>query len=310
MSKSEGSLSARTARGSQVAWRAATRTATIRRVSDRRGLLEFLEQSAAYNAYALAHLDAALFPLASFYLAESGSSKALLLHSRAGAGPATHVYGDARLAGALTALHPGARGALLACQPEHIDQLLATYNLWRPQTMVRMAVDRGSFLLPPSRGPVRRLLAADAPEVNRLYALEGEGIVYSGKQIRDGIYFGALSRGRLVGAAGTHIYSRAARVAVVGNVFTHPDFRGHGLGTAVTAAVTAQLLQDCDLVVLSVDPANRSARHVYEMLGYKETGRIVEATATRRSPLSPLPLLRRLLASRRSAERGAGVVPV
>jgi GNAT superfamily N-acetyltransferase len=277
-------------------------------VQDRTRLLDLLRRSEAFNAYAIAHLDAALFPLADFYVAESGSATAVLAHTRGGPGPATHAWGDPRLVGALVRLHPGSRGRLLTCQSEHVDELLEVYNLWRPQTMMRMRVDAESFRPPADRGPVRRLLAADAPELNRLYALEGEGIAYSGRHVREGVYFGALYRGRIVAAAGTHTFSKSMRVAVVGNVFTHPDFRGRGLGTAVTAAVTAQLLEECDLVVLSVDPANRSARHVYETLGYAETGRIVEAMATRRAPLSPLPLLRRRLASRRAGEPGVEVV--
>jgi GNAT superfamily N-acetyltransferase len=303
-------VTARTARGNRAAWSAATRTATIRRVADRRRLYDLLCRSEAFNAYAIAQLDASLFAQASFFVAESGSKSALLMHSRGGPGPATHVWGDPRLAGALAGLHPGARGSLLTCQSDHIDELLEVYNLWRPQTMARMRVDADSFRPPADRGPVRRLLAADAPELNRLYALEGEGIAYSGRNIREGVYFGAVHRGRILAAAGTHTYSKSMRVAVVGNVFTHPDFRGHGLATAVTAAVTSQLLEDCDLVVLSVDPANRSARHVYETLGYADTGRIVEAMATRRSPMSPLPILRRWLASRRAGERDTEVVAI
>jgi RimJ/RimL family protein N-acetyltransferase len=302
-------LTARTARGQQqAAWKAATRIATIRRVSDRRRIFEVLNRSPAFNAYSLAYLEADLFTQASFYLAESGQTSAILMHARGGLGTTAHAFGDPRLAGALVALHPGTRGALLTCQPEHVDTMLEAYNLWRPQTMLRMRVDRASFKPPANRGPVRRLLAADAPELNRLYALEGDGIFYGGRHIREGMYFGALSRGRIVAAAGTHIYSKDAGVAVVGNVFTHPDFRGHGLATAATAAVTAELLGTCGLVVLSVDPANRSARYIYDALGYQETGRIVEAMATRRRPYSPLPLARRLMASRRSGEKGAEVV--
>lgn len=303
-------MTARAARGSQVAWTAATRTVTVRRLADRRRIHELLEKSRAFNAYALAHLQGSLFPLATFHVAESNGSTAVLMQARGGLGPATHVFGDPKLVPALVQLHPGARGSMLTCQPDHIDPLLEAFNLWRPQTMLRMRVERGTFAPPADRGPVRRLLAADGPELNRLYSLEGDGITYSGKHIRDGLYFGALHRGKVVAAAGTHIYARGARVAVIGNVFTHPDFRGRGLATACTAAATAQALEDCDLVVLSVDPANRSARHVYDGLGYQETGRIVEATATRRRPLSPLPLLRRVLAARRSPERGAEVVPL
>jgi RimJ/RimL family protein N-acetyltransferase len=301
-------LTARTARGNQLAWTAGQRTATIRRLHDRRLIREALAADEPFNAYALAHLDGALFSQASFFLAQSGQASAILMHSRAGLGAASHVYGDTRLAALLVSLHPVNRSSLLTCQPEHVDVMLEAFNLWRPQTMLRMAVQREAFVAPVAGGPVRRLIAADSPELNRLYALEGDGIYYNGQHIRDGVYFGALNRGRLVAAAGTHIYSRKAGVGVVGNVFTHPDFRGHGLATAVTASVTAKLLEDCDLVVLSVDPANRSARHVYETLGYRDTGRMVEAMATRRSPLSPMPLIRRLLASRRSPERGVEIV--
>ncbi|HEY7268837.1 MAG TPA: GNAT family N-acetyltransferase [Dehalococcoidia bacterium] len=301
-------MTARTARGRQLAWTAGTKEASIRRLDDRRAVGEALSKAAAFNAYAMAHLDATFFPQASFYQAQSGQASAILMHSKAGLGAATHVWGDTKLAGALVELHPPVGSSLLTCQPEHVDIMLEALNLWRPQTMLRMSVDSESFVPPSVRGPVRRLLAADSAELNRLYALEGDGIIYSGHHIRDGVYFGALNRGRLVAAAGTHIYSKSAGVAVVGNVFTHPDFRGHGLATAVTAAVTAELLQYCRLVVLSVDPANRSARYVYDKLGYREEGRMVESMSTRRSKLSPLPAIRRFLASRRAGEKGVELV--
>src|SRR5581483_5908895 len=133
-------------------------------------------------------------------------------------------------------------------------------------------------------------------ELNALYAIEEEGLRYSGRQVSEGVYYGAHNRGRLVAAAGTHVYSPAEGVAVIGNVFTHPDFRGRGLATNTTAGVAAFVLQRCELVVLNVDPANRTARHIYERLGFKETGRLVEAMATRRSAITPIPFVRRLLA--------------
>ena len=63
----------------------------------------------------------------------------------------------------------------------------------------------------------------------------------------------------LVAAAGTHVISRTARLAVVGNVLTHADFRGRGFATAVTGAVTAELLRSCDQVVLNVRADNPPA---------------------------------------------------
>jgi RimJ/RimL family protein N-acetyltransferase len=272
----------------------------VRRLEDPRPVRRYLEAAGAYSAYALAYLDRWLFPLAEFYEAASGDRRALVMHARGGLGPSTFVLGDIGLVGALLRLHPGPRQAFLTCQTDQVDAVLVTHNLWRPQTMLRMQLDREAFSPPAVNPTVRRLLDADASELNRLYAIEEDGLRYSGRQVREGVYFGASRRGRLVAAAGTHIYSARQGVAVIGNVFTHPDFRGHGLGTAVTAAVTKHLLATCDMIVLNVDPANRTARHIYETLGYKETDRLVEAMATRRDGVSPLPFVRRIAARWRS----------
>jgi predicted GNAT family acetyltransferase len=132
-----------------------------------------------------------------------------------------------------------------------------------------MQLDPAAFAPPSAVEVVRRLVEADAADLNRLYAIEEDGLRYSGRQVVEGVYYGAHNRGRLVAAAGTHIFSSREGVGVIGNVFTHPDFRGRGFGSAVTAAVAAHLLKTCDLIVLNVDPANRTARHIYDNLGFR-----------------------------------------
>ncbi len=301
-------MTARTASRRGATSVAAGRTIAVRRVEDRALLRRRLDAAPAYAAYAIACLDARLLPTTRFFEAELGERRALVMHSRGGLGPSTLLMGDTRLIPTLLNLHPGRSHTLLTCEPDQVEEALRTYHLWRPQVMVRMQLDKSAFSVPADMPVIRRLIGADAGELNRLYALEDDGIWYSPKQVSEGAYFGAHHRGRLVAAAGTHIHSSSQRVAVVGNVFTHPDFRGHGLGTAVTAAVTAHLLQSCDTIVLSVDPNNRVAHRIYERLGYRDTGRLVEAMATLRQPLSPLPLVRRLLARWRSPTPGVEVV--
>ena len=284
------------------------RTAVLRRLDDAAEVKRRLEAARPYTAYALAYVDPRLFPLAEFYEAAAGERRALIMHARGGLGPSTLALGDAELVAALLRLHPGPRQSFLTCEPEHVDALLAGHNLWRPQTMLRMQLARDAFQPRPDPQPARRLIDADAADLNRLYSIEEDGLRYSGRQVLDGVYFGVHSRGRLVAAAGTHVYSPRERVAVIGNVFTHPDFRGRGFATATTAAVAAHVLASCDLVVLNVDPANRTARHIYENLGFVETGRLVEAMATQRYAASPLPFLRRTLARWRATEPQLEVV--
>ena len=50
---------------------------------------------------------------------------------------------------------------------------------------------------------------------------------------------------------------------------THADFRGRGYATAVTGAVTADLLRFCDQVVLNVRADNPPALAAYRRLGYQ-----------------------------------------
>ena len=115
---------------------------------------------------------------------------------------------------------------------------------------------------------------ADARAINALYRSDGVPSFYSSRQIDDAVYFGAERDGVLVAVAGTHVISSASAIAVVGNVYTHPAYRGQHLAQATTAAVTEQLLRFCREVVLSVDPTNDPAVRAYERLGYIEVARL------------------------------------
>ena len=139
--------------------------------------------------------------------------------------------------------------------------------------MVRMWVDRARFR--PYPATVQRLLPVEIGELNRLYQL-GFASWLPSSAIADGVYFGMRVNGQLVAAAGTHVVSPAARLAVVGNVLTHVDFRGRGFATAVTGAVTAELLRTCDQVVLNVRADNPPAINAYRRLGYAEHARFEE----------------------------------
>ena len=78
------------------------------------------------------------------------------------------------------------------------------------------------------RPQVERLLPVEVGELNRLYQL-GFAAWLPSSAIAEGVYYGIRVNGRLVAAAGTHVISRKARLAVVGNVLTHTDHRGRGL---------------------------------------------------------------------------------
>ena len=165
------------------------------------------------------------------------------------------------------------RAAYIAARTTMLPAVEAHYRVDPGPQMVRMWVDRAHFR--PYPATVQRLLPVEIGELNRLYQLGFASWLPSGA-IADGVYFGMRVNGQLVAAAGTHVVSPTARLAVVGNVLTHLDYRGRGFATAVTGAVTAELLRSCDQIVLNVRADNPPAINAYRRLGYVEHARFEE----------------------------------
>jgi hypothetical protein len=173
------------------------------------------------------------------------------------------------------------RAAYLAALPDAMPAVEAHYRVDAGPPMVRMWVDRSRFT--PIEGDVRRLVAGEIGELNRLYQL-GFASWLPASAITDGVYYGIRAGGKLIAAAGTHVISPTARLAVVGNVLTHVDQRGRGYATAVTSAVTEELLSFCDEVVLNVRSDNPPALQAYRRLGYLEHVRFEERLVHRLGP--------------------------
>lgn len=268
---------------------------------DRERIREILKPRVEYAAYALGQLEPGLFERTRWFLARGETGTGLVLHSRGGLGDATFVMGDPDAIAAILSIHPGSTHTYATCQPQHLDALQRVYRLANQQPMMRMAVTRERFV-PVDDPPTVPLSGYDIRRINGLYSSEGGPSYYVPEHIDAGLYRGIIVDGRLVAVAGTHVVSRREGVAVVGNVFTHPRFRGRGYATAATSAVTRALLECCDHVVLTVDPRNAPAVHAYLKLGYVEACRLVEASAVRRDPSGMGGFIRRL----RAALRGRG----
>jgi ribosomal protein S18 acetylase RimI-like enzyme len=264
---------------------------------DRAQIRVLLEARRPYAAYALGQLDPPLFRRTEWWRARGPGGEAIVLHSRGGLGNALFAMGAAPALDALLLVHPGARQTFLTCEVHHLRTVERHFLLEHRQTMIRMLVTRETFRARP--GEVRRLGAGDVRRINALYRTDGVTSFYRGDQIEEGVYAGAERDGRLVAIAGTHVISPASGIAVIGNVYTHPRYRGLRLAQATTSAVTEALLERCAEVVLSVDPANTPAVRAYERLGYREVARLIEGAAARRDITGLATLARRLAARAR-----------
>jgi GNAT superfamily N-acetyltransferase len=286
--------------------RAARAEYTVTRLLDVDEIRGLLAPEGAYAAYARAQLAPPLFAQSEWWSASGPGARGIVLHARGGLGRAMVTLGDAEALDTVLGLHPGPRFCFASFRAEHRRIVQRHFMLARNELMVRMSVARGAFR--PVEGEAVRLRGWDIGRVNRLYSTEGGPASYTSRHIDEGVYYGVIQEDELVSIAGTHVDSPSERVAVVGNVFTHPLYRGGGLATIATSAVTAALLEHCDLVALTVEAANGPALAVYRRLGYREECTLYETAAVRKDALGALSGLRRMAATWRGRRSGEEVV--
>jgi ribosomal protein S18 acetylase RimI-like enzyme len=260
---------------------AASARPRARSVSDRGEIAAFLRTDRLYAAYALGDLDGPNRNRVAWGIAfdGGGSATALVMHHEGLVPQPLFLMGDSDGCRAIleTVLKP--RDAYLQALAGHEDAVRDLYELDAPVEMLRMVVDRDTYA--PFAGPAERLTAMDVDDLNRLYQL-GFRAGFPASVLEEGVYYGVRVRGRLVSAAGTHAINPREGIAVVGNVMTHVDFRGHDFAKMVTSAVTAELLDRVPDVALNVHADNAPAVAAYTRLGYRTHCRLVERLVRRR----------------------------
>jgi ribosomal protein S18 acetylase RimI-like enzyme len=277
--------------------------AQARQTTDRALLRGFLDQDRLYAAYAICDLEEREFGRTRWGVAYDGQELIAVGLEYTGPTPQPlFVMGRSEGIAAVLRDVIRPRAAYIAARSTMLPAIEAHYRIDAGPQMVRMWVDRTHFR--PYPATVQRLLPVEIGELNRLYQL-GFASWLPSTAIDDGVYYGMRVNGHLVSAAVTHVISRTARLAVVGNVLTHVDYRGRGFATAVTGAVTAELLRTCDQVVLNVRADNPPAINAYRRLGYQEHARFEERLIHRLgSPWPDLTApLRRLLTRKETDPR-------
>jgi ribosomal protein S18 acetylase RimI-like enzyme len=125
-------------------------------------------------------------------------------------------------------------------------------------------------------GDAFNLTSADLAEIKTLYEVSYPGNWFDERMLETGMFFGVRREKKLVSIAGVHVYSPRYRVAALGNITTHPNFRGQGLATITTAKLCQELSRHVDHIGLNVLADNKSAIACYKKLGFEEVARYGE----------------------------------
>jgi GNAT superfamily N-acetyltransferase len=253
-----------------------------RAVTDRDLIATFLRTDRLYAAYPLGDLDGPGRRRVAWGMSfdASGQATALAMHHEGLVPQPLFLMGEVDGCRAILAGVLKPRDVYFQTSAVHEAAIREMYELEPPVAMLRMSVDRRTFV--PFAGPAERLGSSDIEELNRLYQL-GFRSGFPASVLEEGVYYGVRVRGHVVAAAGTHVVSARERIAVVGNVMTQPEYRGHDFAKMVTSAVTAELLERVTDVTLNVHADNGPAVAAYSRLGYGVYCHLVERIGRRRS---------------------------
>jgi FR47-like protein len=242
----------------------------------------FFARDRLLAAYALADLDASEIEKARWWIAGRGEEiTAAALVVEALPFRPCFAMGETE---ALSAIYrEGIRESRMVISTPPAGRIAAdqTYRFERVDRMHRMTVDIATFE-PRVTHRVTRLEPDMLEDVIDLYG-HASRTYFTPDRLEREIYFGIYSGSSLVSAAGTHVRSKHAGLAAVGNVLTKVAYRDRGMATSVTSAVTEAALEEHPDVVLNVRQDNSPAIAVYERLGYRVHAQFIEGPAVRRS---------------------------
>lgn len=126
---------------------------------------------------------------------------------------------------------------------------------------------------------VEQLSIKNREELNNFYEEAYPGNSFFERMLETGMFFCIRKNGTIVSVAGIHVYSPEYKVAALGSITTHPNFRGKGYATKVTACLCRELFKNTEVIGLNVHSENSSAIHCYEKLGFIKIADYLEITA-------------------------------
>lgn len=123
--------------------------------------------------------------------------------------------------------------------------------------------------------PARLIQRGEFDSLNQFYS-EHRVEAWTPLMFEMGPFYGVWRDGQLIAAAGIHFVTPF--IAQIGNVFSHPRFRGRGYATAATAGVTNHLRRmGIQIISLFVVAENAPAIRIYERQGFVKERELIYA---------------------------------
>ncbi len=123
---------------------------------------------------------------------------------------------------------------------------------------------------------IRKLTIDDLQIIKNFYEISYPQNWFDERMLQTNKYYGYFSKNKLIGISGIHVYSEEYKVAALGNIATHPDFRGQQIGYKLTSALCFDLQKTVDSIGLNVKSDNEYAIKCYKKIGFEIVGEFGE----------------------------------
>ncbi len=259
--------------------------------TDTSEILQLLEKDPYLHIYSIGDLDERFRPFITWYgLTANGKLSAVICIYRGGGLPAVMALNSNTETGFayMKELISGTSALLPECFVAHLspglEELFAdTHDFESSVPHYKMALKQFPGPESPDTGNAVRLGRENIPQMLELYRESYPGNWFDPDMLELSRYYGISVNGRLISIAGTHVFSPEYAASAAGNITTHPDYRGKGYGTKVTAALCRALVSEGLRVGLNVKKENLSAVACYRKVGFEICAEYREISLRRRN---------------------------
>lgn len=141
---------------------------------------------------------------------------------------------------------------------------------------LKMTLNRTDLVKVNYGSEIRRMSIVNSAELKKFYDESYPDNWFDNRMLETGKYFAYFTEGQITGVAGIHVYSPHYKVAVLGNITTHPGHRGKSICSNLTSVLCEDLFESVDTIGLNVHSENIAAIRSYEKIGFKKTGKYEE----------------------------------
>lgn len=242
---------------------------------DKQVIWEFLKRNTFLHLYAIGDLDDFFWPYTTWYaLVDNQRIIQLALVYCASSLPVLLATSEEESSAEMQALLTSIVPLLPKHFYAHINRAAAE-SLARDYQLESHGVHYQMALLQPGRigsidtSHVTALTKLDLSDIEALYKASYPGNWFDPRVLETGYYYGIRDGSALLSVAGVHVYSEQYGVAALGNITTHPAYRGQQLATQVSAKLCESLLKTVNTVGLNVHGDNSNAIACYSRLGFE-----------------------------------------